>query len=159
MDEVISNVLLTIGAIIAVSILIAAVYPSVQRMGDTSSAMTKSMSEKMATKINIIHESKVNTTTVDIWLKNIGKQTVGSDALESSDLFFGPKGNFTRATYNGASTPSWTYTLENDSGEGNWDPQETLKVRLVYTETLTSQNYYVKMVLFNGVFAEDYFSV
>lgn len=158
MDEVISNVLLTIGAIIAVSVLIAAVYPSVQKLGGTSSAMTSAIRTRMGTSIKIIHEAKTGDRSVVIWVKNIGKESIGSELISRSDLFFGPKDDFDRIPYNSTTPPTWLYTIENDSGEGNWDPEETLKLTVSLDYSLTTEKYYIKLVLFNGVWAADYAS-
>jgi hypothetical protein len=164
MDKVISTVLLIAISMILAMLLFNAAYPAVLRGSDAIANMAARTDDRMKSQISVIHASGELDNTgfwqdtngdgqfeVFLWVKNIGATRI--IALEQSDLFFGPEGNFARIPYNTGTYPYWTSDVENAL---EWTPTATLKVTIHYGVPLSSGRYFAKMTLPNGVSA-DYF--
>ncbi|MCB0064819.1 MAG: hypothetical protein KDE19_21995, partial [Caldilineaceae bacterium] len=54
------------------------------------------------------------------------------------------------------SFPHWEWALENDT---NWNPTATLKITIRLPATVSTDRYFLKVVLPNGVSAAYYFSM
>ena len=94
---------------------------------------------------------------VFIWVKNVGASSIG--AIEASDVFFGKQGDFSRIPYigdAGGSFPRWDYSLENDT---DWRPTATLKITIHYSAPLSSDTYFTKVIIPNGISDEYVFSM
>jgi archaellum component FlaG (FlaF/FlaG flagellin family) len=162
MDKVISTVLLIIVSMILVMLLFNAAYPAVLQGSDAIINMADRADERMKSQISIIHASGELDSTgfwqdtngdgqfeVFLWVKNVGSTRL--TALQQSDLFFGPEGNFAHISYDTSSYPYWTSEVENAA---EWTPTATLKITIHYGVPLTSGRYFVQMTLPNGVSAE-----
>ena len=153
MDKVLVTILLIIAGVVCSMVVVNAVYPMITR---TSGAITDTVSridDRIKSNIEIIQVSD-NSTDVYMWVKNVGTSNIG--AIDKSDIFFGPEGNFARIPYSETPTikPYWNYTLENDS---SWIPTATLKIT-IYLASAPSGTYYVKVVIHNGISDEQLFS-
>lgn len=149
MDKTIVTALLVVAGVISAVLVFNAIYPAIAQGSDAMTSMGHRIDERMQTQIQVVEAAKLNNSVM-IWIKNVG--TARILAPESSDLFFGPQGNFSRIPY-GTGTPSWTFAIENDT---LWNPSATLRVTIIYSSPPPSGTYYVKMVLPNGI-SDDYF--
>ncbi|HTY89693.1 MAG TPA: hypothetical protein VMC84_00800 [Methanocella sp.] len=160
-SEVISSALLMIATIIAAVALISAVFPSVYSMAGSITSTTSTVNDRMKSDIKFIYETTDQEYTLTAWLKNTGKTQLLPSSFNNTDIFYGETNSaMARAVLNATSAPSWTFEIENDNGNGRWDPGETMKIQIVSDEKFTPGNdYKIRAVLYNGVFCEDYFTV
>lgn len=156
MDKAITTALLIVISMIMSVLLFNAAYPAITRGGESITSMTANVTDRMKSQIDIIHASGElddsgfwqdsngdGQFNVFLWVKNTGAARI--NAIEQTDLFFGPEGNFVRLPYssNGdGGFPYWSWTLENAA---NWDPNATLKITIHYGVPLTAGRYYAKI--------------
>ncbi len=124
MDKIIVTVMLIIGGILASFALFNGIYPAVQRSGAAISSASDAMNNRIQTDIKIIQVND-NQATVDAWLKNTGSAEI--DAVQDSDVFFGPEGDFTRIPYGDSNSPLpyWNYQIEGTDSQ--WMPRTPVK--------------------------------
>lgn len=144
MDKLVVTAFLIIAGVVSAITVFNTMFPAIAQSSDAMVAMERRVDERMKTQIEIIHASKTDNT-VTLWVKNVGNVRILAPA--SSDLFFGPQGNFARIPYQTGS-PNWTYTIENDT---DWDPTATLRITITYAAPPPAGAYFAKMVLTNGV--------
>jgi len=152
LDKAIVTVLLVIVSVTCVVFIFNAFYPAVTRSSGALADMAGGMDERLKSQIEVIHA--VGYAADDyalVWVKNVGSSRIG--AIDHSDIFFGPEGDFSRISY-GGSTPSWAYLVENDA---EWRPTATLRITITYPIS-SETTYFLKMVIPNGVSDEYYFS-
>lgn len=156
-EAAITTAIITIACVLCASMLISAIFPTLNRATSSVVSSSTDLGERIVTSIDIIAEAN-DTSHEYIWVKNIGSSEISQ--IENSDVFFGKIDEFRRIPYNStlSVTPSWTYSLENDDGDGRWDIGETINITII-SSGITAGDYYAKMVLYNGVSAEDKFSI
>ncbi len=160
-SEVISSALLMIATVIAAVALINAVFPSIYGISGSITTMTHTVDDRMKTDFKFIYETTDQLYTLTAWLKNTGETQVIPVKFNSTDVFYGnTSGVMKRAILDSESAPCWNYTIENDNGNGKWDPGETLRINIRSDVQFTlGDRYKIRMVLYNGAFCEDYFTV
>ena len=162
MDKTIVTGFLVIISVIASVMLFNAVYPAIIQSSDTMITMKTRLDDRMKSQVEIIHgsgelDSSGNWQDVNgdgnfnvfFWIKNVGSSRVS--AIERTDVFFGPEGDFARIPHQsnaGGSYPYWTYNIENDT---EWNPTATLEITVHFSSTLASGRYFIKIVAPNGV--------
>ncbi len=151
MDKVMVTVLLLIAGVVCSMVLLNAVYPAITGSSGAIVDAASKIDDRIRSNISIIQISD-SGNVVYIWIKNVGASSIGG--VSSSDIFFGPQGNFAHIPYGGSTAPYWEYVIENDT---RWGPSATLKITIHYTTT-PSGEYYFKAVIPNGISAEDYYS-
>ena len=104
MDKVIVTALLIVVGVISVMMMFNALYQLIGQNADAMSAMQSRMDERLKSQIEIIHAAKSGSEAW-VWVKNVGSLRVLG--VESSDVFFGPQGNFARIAYNTGSGVYW----------------------------------------------------
>jgi hypothetical protein len=152
MDKVLVTLLLIIAGVVCSVVVINATYPAITGSSGAISDAAGKINDRIKSQIKIIeiaHEDDV----VHIWVKNVGASRIGG--IDSSDIFFGPEGNFTRITYGGSVAPYWDYTIENDT---QWGPTATLKITL-HLQSVPSGTCYFKIVIPNGISDGKIYSV
>ncbi len=161
MDKTITTALLIIAGIICSIFLFNSVYPMINRSSAAMVSMTDKIDDRMKTQIDIVHAANsTDRKTIYIWIKNVGSSRI--DAIEQSDLFLGPTGNFGRIPHEstaGGTYPRWSYSIENGT---EWTTGVTIKITVVYDPGNPSPpagTYFIKTVLPNGITAEYYFSM
>jgi archaellum component FlaG (FlaF/FlaG flagellin family) len=139
---------------------ITAIYPPLTDGISSLISTTTNLCEKIETSIKIIEESNDRSSEY-IWVKNTGSSPI--PVIENSDIFFGEINDFQRIQYDERQrhVPSWNYVIENDDGNERWDPGETIQIEIKYLRYREPPkgDYYVKMILYNGISAEDTFSI
>jgi len=149
---IVSEVYLTVAVLISASVLSTAFYSSLQRVSDAQRERSTEFVRNLGTSVRILFAAKFNSTTIKVWVKNIGVETIHSNLIGSkADLFLGPKGNFQRVAYSSPSPPTWTYALKNDvNSNGNWDPGETVEITANMGTSLTAGDYFVRYSAYTG---------
>jgi hypothetical protein len=170
MDKTITTVLLIAISTILVLMLFNIAYPAIIRGGDAIAGMADNASERMRTRIDIVHMSAELDETgwwhdtngngrfdVFSWIKNTGD--VRLIALDRIDVFFGPEGAFTRipnqSEANG-SLPSWSWRVTNDT---EWVPTGTLEIAISHQIPLSTGHYFMKVILPNGISSEYFLGI
>lgn len=167
MDKAITTALMIMISVVMALMLFNVAYPAIVEGGDAISSMANRQEARLRTEITIIHGAGELDSTgwwqdtngngdfeVFVWVKNVGSKRI--TAMERTDVFFGPEGNFVRIPHQSASgglSPYWTGTLE---GASDWDPSVTLKITIHYAFPLTSGRYFAKAIVSSGV-ADDYY--
>jgi hypothetical protein len=157
-ETAITTAMITIACVICICMLINAVYPAMHRATSSVVSTSEKLGERIGTTIDIIAESNESSYEY-VWVKNTGSSEIPQ--IEKSDLFFGKINEFRRIPFDStlSVTPSWKYSIENDDGDGRWDIGETVNVTIKSSSEITTGDYYVKIVLYNGVSDEDKFSI
>ena len=158
-EAAITTAIITIGCVICASILVSAIYPAMHRASSSVISTGAKLGDRIETSIDII--AVANQSSYEyVWVKNTGSAEIHQ--IEKSDVFFGEINEFQRIPFNSspsAPAPSWKYSIENDDGDGRWDIAETLKITINTSATITAGDYYVKIIVYNGVSDEDKFSI
>jgi len=159
-EHVISVALLTVAGITCIAVMVHSVYPSIVEMSTSFSSSNKLIEERMETNIRIINQNS-QSDIMYVWVKNIGQNRIVDGQIPWTDVFFGPENEFERVTYNqtGLNAPCWNYTIENDDGNGHWNEHETIKITINWDQTISSGDYYIKIITYNGVYDHEYFSI
>lgn len=153
MDKVLVTIFLIIGGIVCCMVVINAIFPAITQSAGAIADASSKIDDRIRCKIEIIEVSD-SGNDVYVWIKNIGASRIGG--ISSSDIFFGPEGNFARIPYDetGTSKPCWNYTIESGT---EWKPTDTVKITIYLTST-PSGSYYFKIVLPNGISDQEIYS-
>jgi len=156
MDKVMVTVLLLIAGVVCSMVLLNAVYPAITGSSGAIIDAASKIDDRIRSNIEIIAISDDSEEEeVYIWIKNVGASSIGG--ISQSDIFFGPQGEFARISYGGPTLPYWVYNVE--PGGGAWGPTDTLKITITYVGDLELlSEYYFKIVIPNGISAQDFYS-
>lgn len=169
MDKAIMTTFLIIMSMVMGVLLFNAAYPAIVESNDAMSSMTSRANDRLRSQIAIIHATgeldgsgwwqDINGDgdfDIFAWVKNIGSTRI--TAVDQTDVFFGPEGNFARIPHQSVATgyPYWSWQLENSS---QWTPTATLKITVHYGVPLATDRYYFKVITPNGVSDEYLFSL
>jgi len=155
---VISEVYLLVAAVIAASVLAGGVAFTSTSLSDSMRAASQHMLDKSKVSVEAVFAfARSDQNYAIVWVKNVGERSFLDGEIRVSDVFFGPRGNFIRVKYGGGN-PSWSYVIENDDGDGVWEPGETIRITVQWTSNLGSRDYYFRFVTHLGRFAELLFT-
>ncbi len=164
MNVSMSVAILTISTIIAASIFAGAAISQLYSFQNVLKEVGQSNQEMMSSSIQIIGESK-SSTYISVWVKNVGRSSfrLNEGTVNASywDLFLTfPNGTFRRFPYSpSGSSQCWKAQIQNDMGTtGVWERGETIEMK-IYTSSIPSGSYRVRLTLPNGISAEDTFSI
>ena len=161
-SDTFTTAMFLITAVLAAGVLINAVFPVVYQMAGTFNSATHASDVRLRTDFTIVTTfAGGDPYHGQIWMKNIGSQPISAVEIQSSDVFFGPVGNFHRLTW--ASNPApgaWIYQLSDLNNNNLWDPGETLEIDAYPGGTAPSSGSYLyfQFVLPNGVWRSDQFT-
>jgi hypothetical protein len=150
-------------------LVINSVYPAIVRSGNSLTRVATKLDDRIESQIKVVYataeldENEVwqdggtaGKFDVDFWVKNVGvSRIVGVD---QSDVFFGIEGDFARIPYvtdAGGGYPQWSYTLENGT---EWTSSVTLNFTVLYESSLSTDEYFLKVIAPNGAYDDHYFS-
>lgn len=158
-EEAISTAILTVATIIAALVLVNAMYPSLYSASGSILSMNDRTADRIRTDLTVLTEWYPPHPTDDIrleaWIKNTGSTTITEKDLDNSDVFL-DTGNHRSVRI---PNDDWTGDLVNDDGDGNWGPTETLHVTVHFNPAGSSSgNWWLRLALPNGVYAEDSFA-
>ncbi len=153
--SLVSNIF-TESIILVSSIILATTFTGIiiSKAGTLEAIFTSTTASKRSTiltDIKIIYATNTTSSTIVVWVKNIGKQPIVE--IESVDVYFGAINSVNRIPYSASSTPSWAY--EDNS---IWDIMETKKIIINYGTPLSQTTYLIKVTTPNGVSNEYIFS-
>jgi archaeal flagellar protein FlaG len=153
MDKVMVTLLLIIAGVVCSVVIINAAFPAITGSTGAITDTASKISDRIRSQVKIIEVANTGSNLY-VWIKNVGTSRILG--IESSDIFFGPEGNFSRVPHGaaGSSEPYWDYSIENAS---NWGPTATVKIT-VHSGTALSGSYYFKMVIPNGITEETIYS-
>ena len=133
-SETITTALFLITAVIAASVLIAAIFPVIFQMAGTFTSASHASDQRLRTDFKIVLAVANDTRYARVWMKNTGSEKISVSDIGRADVICGDAGNFNRLSLSPSGTldnGQWTYTLSelNANGGNNfWDPGETLEI-------------------------------
>jgi archaeal flagellar protein FlaG len=147
------TLLLIIGGVVCCMVVVNAIFPAIMESTGAIADATGKIDDRIRSKIQIIEVSD-NGNNVYVWVKNVGASRIL--AIDKSDVFFGPEGNFSRIPYDAqaAATPCWNYIIENGT---IWNTTATIKIT-IYLGSTPAGSYYLKFVLPNGIADQKIYS-
>ncbi|MBP2132977.1 flagellar protein FlaG [Methanomicrobium sp. W14] len=153
-SETFATAIFLITAIVAAAVLVNAFFPIIFQATSTFSESSNSADERLRTDITIINNYAASPDA-KIWIKNIGSSKIGTNMINSSDLFIGAEGDFDLMTLDNSGTLSdgeWSYKIINNTND-YLDPHETLEITVKSSKIPgNSGNYvYFSFTLSNGV--------
>jgi flagellar protein FlaG len=161
-QNVISTAILIIAAVIAVVVLINAMFPAVYDMSGSVTSISASSNDRMKTDARIICESidPVDQEALHVYVKNTGRLGIAAQDLSLTDVYFGNGTYMSKARPTGHARPAWEHSILGGNGDSSWDPGETLDV-LVQADDydFSADTQKVKIVLHNGISCEDEFTL
>lgn len=158
-SSVIVEAIFTIASIIAASVFATLLVGKMNEFHDIFALTVKSKIQNMKINIAITYAAYDDSQGFFlVYAKNIGKKTIV--ALPSADLYFGTLGSAKLYMYDGDgifSPGEWRFE-ESTNPDNYWSPGETIIFK-IYNETSIDPPYYVKIVLPEGSYAEETFSI
>ncbi|MGB2726892.1 MAG: hypothetical protein WBD09_00245 [Halobacteriota archaeon] len=157
-EAAITTAIITIACVICAGMLVSALYPAMHRATSSVVVTSEKLGDRIETSIDIIAEANQSSYEY-VWVKNTGSSEIPQ--IESSDVFFGKIDEFQRIPFDSSRSviPSWNYSIENDDGNGRWNIGETLNITIHTSTSITAGDYYVKIIVYNGISDEDKFSI
>ena len=126
-------------------------YPAINRGASAISSISTKVDDRVKSQIEIV-ETASEDNKIYIWVKNVGAADIGG--IDQSDVFLGQSGATERIPCN-TGIPRWEYTIENNT---EWVPTATVKITITLSSD-PSGNYYIKVVIPNGISDEHQFSI
>ena len=152
----ISEGILIIASIIVAGMITGIVVSKVGTFEGYYTASSEAQKEKMLSKFEIIHVSQLNTTSVNVWIKNTGLTPIKE--LNLVDVYFGPITSVDFVGYSSGSTPQWIFN--GTAVSAVWSEGETIQITLQDDSTLqSSTSYLVQFTISNGASDDQIFSV
>ena len=149
--------------------VINSVLPAVMRSGNSLTRVASKLDDRIESQIKTVYATAeldengvwqdagtIGKFDVDFWVKNVGVSRML--AIDQSDVFFGVEGNFQRIPYTtdaGGGYPQWSYTIENGT---DWTNSVTVNYTILYSSSLASDEYFLKVIAPNGAYDNHYFS-
>ena len=155
MSSAITEMIYTIAIVIAAA-TVAGTY--IQNTAQLNGALNAAREAAM-TSIKTIFATELSSDVAEVWVKNVGTQSIDTTLIAQFDLFFGPKGYFEYIPYNKTTLPKWTFTIVSDNGNSDLDPGETLDIKIYLDYSLSAGDYYFRVVTYNGMSSDYSFSL
>ena len=154
---VISEGVLIIASVIIAGLITGIVITKVGTFEGYYTATTEAQKEKMLSKLEIIHVSKLNSTSVNVWMKNTGLSPIKE--LDLVDVYFGQINSVDYVAYSSGSTPQWVFAGATTTSSV-WSEGETIQIVLQDDSSLTaSVSHLIQFTISNGVSDDYIFSV
>ena len=154
---VISEGVLIIASVIIAGMITGIVMTKVGSFESYYTATTEAQKEKMLSKFEIIHVSQINSTSVNIWIKNTGLTPIYK--LDLVDAYFGQINSVDFVGYSSGTTPQWIFQ-GNTTTNSVWSEGQTIQIALQDNSSLqNNQSYLFQFTIANGVSDDYIFSV
>lgn len=150
-------------------LVINSVYPAIVRSGNSLTRVASNLDNRIESQVKIVYATSeldangvwqdggtIGKFDVNFWAKNIGASRI--DGIDQSDVFFGTQGNFQRipyVAYAGGTYPQWSYTIENGT---DWTNSVTVDFTILFGASLSSDEYFIKLITPNGAYDDYNFS-
>jgi len=149
--EAVSEAILIIAGVIMIGVLASAVYLSISYIGGAVDASSLAGSQRLLTDVQIVFATNTSSTTLLVYLQNIGEQPVYNVPLGT--LYFGPENQQQPVGY-GGTAPDWTVNTQV------LNPGSTATITINLAQPLAKGAYYTVMyVTQNGVQTQYTFQV
>lgn len=149
--EAVSEAILIIAGVVMIGILASAVYLSISYIGSAVDASSLAGSQRLLTDVQIVFATNTSSTTVYVYLQNVGEQPVYDVPLGT--LYFGLENQQQPIGY-GGSPPDWTVNTQV------LNPGSTATITITLSQPLVKGDYYTVMyVTQNGIETEYTFQV
>ena len=159
-STIFSEAFLTISSIAIATILAASIIAGVNQMNNIQVSIAMDMEEKIGQKVKIIYASTDGSTTVYLWIKNIGIKPIALNLVGEGELYFGQLGQEKLIPFNTSSLPTWNYTIvDNPDNDGYWDRSETIQLNIYLDTALQQGDYHVLYTTYLGELSDYYFSI
>jgi archaeal flagellar protein FlaG len=160
-QNVISTAIIIIAAVIAVVALINGVFPTIYQMSGSMTSVSDASNDRMKTEIKIICESANQTGySLNVYVKNTCDRKMAEAYVGKTDVYFGTEASMSRCNRIGGANPAWRYSIMDGNNDTSWDPGETLNIWIVTSDhDFNVPGQRVKIVLYNGISAEDTFTL
>lgn len=145
--------ILIIASVIVSTMLVGIVFTQVNSFDSYFSMSTLLQKEIMLTKTKIIYATNSSSVTADVWVKNIGQQTISN--LDTIDVFFGKTNQGQWIPYDSVSNPMWI--IKNTPNM--WGPSETIQIIITNDVTFETGIYGIIIISPNGVETQEVFSI
>ena len=154
---VISEGVLIIASVIVAGLITGIVITKVGTFESYYTSTTEAQKEKMLSKFEIIHVSQINSTSVNVWIKNTGLTPIRE--LDSFDAYFGLINSVDYVGYSSGSAPQWAFQGSTTTSSV-WSEGGTIQIQLQDDAALqNNQSYLIQFVISNGVSDDYIFSV
>jgi len=154
---VISEGVLIIASVIVAGLITGIVITKVGTFEGYYTATTEAQKEKMLSKFEIIHVSKLNSTSVNVWMKNTGLSPI--QELDLVDVYFGPINAVDSVVYSSGSTPQWVFSGATTTSSV-WSEGETIQIIIQDDSAIqTSVSHLVQFTISNGSSDDYIFSI
>ena len=152
MDKAIVTGLLVIASVVAASILVMTISPSIRTGSRSISSASISMAERIETEIAIITAEPDQTgQRIDVWLKNAGSTNI--KPTSSLDLIL-RSGDGRRGEYVPHGVASGNGWVVVPASHQVWHSGGTLRIQVSLTDALTSGKYRISATTPTGVSAD-----
>ncbi len=145
--------ILIIASVIVSTMLAGIVITQVNSFDSYFTMSTSSQKEIMLTKTKIIYATNSSSVTADVWVKNIGQQTISN--LDTMDVFFGKINQGQWMPFDSVSNPKWVIKNMPDI----WEPTETIQIIITNDVTFETGTYSITITSPNGVETQEVFSI
>ena len=153
---VISEGILIIASVIVAGMITGIVITKVGTFEGYYTATTEAQKEKILSKFEIIHVSQLNSTSVNIWIKNTGLTPI--QELDSVDVYFGKINSVDFVGYSSGTTPQWIFNGTTTSSV--WSEGDTIQITVQDDSALASStSHLVQFTISNGVSDDYIFSI
>ncbi len=154
---VISEGVLIIASVIIAGMITGIVMTKVGSFESYYTSTTEAQKEKMLSKFEIIHVSQINSTSVNIWIKNTGLTPIYK--LDLVDAYFGQINSVDFVGYSSGTTPQWVFQ-DSTTTNSVWSEGQTIQIALQDNSSLqNNQSYLFQFTIANGVSDDYLFSV
>ena len=100
MQGSITEAILTIASIIAVTVVAVAFMQNMTSLSAAQTAVASTSKDSILTSIKVVFATNYSSNVVKAWVKNIGVSSISPGYISSFNVFFGPKGKFDLIPYN-----------------------------------------------------------
>jgi flagellar protein FlaG len=153
-----TEMIYTVALIIAAATVANTYFQNTTQLNNILNVASQNAKDAAMTSLKTIFAAKISDDTIEVWVKNIGTGSIDSYTIPQFDVFFGPKGGYEYIPYNKTSTPKWIFTILTDDRK-ILKPGDTLEIKIYLDYSLTSGDYYFKIVSNNGVSSDYSFSL
>lgn len=156
-SSTVSDGIVLIAVVIAAATISQVFLSSIGGLQRGSVVMSEKLSDKMETEIAILKAVNTSSTTVKVWIKNVGRSIMPLDSVKAGDVLFGEYGDFDYLTFNETGA-GWDYNILG-STDSNWQPSETIEVTVTSASDFAKGDYYFSYTTHNGINEELIFSI
>jgi archaellum component FlaG (FlaF/FlaG flagellin family) len=156
-SSTISDGIVLIAVVIAAATISQVFLTSIGGLQRGSVVMSEKLSDKMETEIAILKAVNTSSTTVKVWVKNVGRSIMPLDSVKAGDILFGEYGDFDYLSFS-ESGAGWDYDILG-STDSHWQPSETIEITVTSGSDLNKGDYYFSYTTHNGINEELIFSI